>query len=211
MAERYKLWAAPRTMMGKVKVKKLKAQGFLPAIMYGRGIEPTPLQVRAEEFQQLLKTGGYNVVLDLEVEGMEGPQTVILKKVARSALTGGILNLDFHKISTTDRIHARVPLHLIGTPRGVSTGGGMLLQPVSDLEIICLATELPAAIEADITGLGLDESLHVRDLKLPEGIETTAPAGEVLAIVHPPKGAVEEAAEGEQTTEPELAAKPKEA
>lgn len=204
--ERYRLDAAPRTMMGKQRVKRLKAAGYYPAIMYGRGIEPTPLQVSQDAFNQMLKAVGSNVLVDLHVEGTEGPQTVMVKKMMRSSLTMQLLNIDFHRVSVTDIISNRVPLELLGEPHGV-TEGGSLLQTMNEIEIRGVAASLPSSLQADISHLGMDESLHVRDIQVPEGIEILSPADEVVAIVHPPRAAVEEPVEAEEITEPELAIK----
>jgi len=209
--ERFKLDAAPRALLRKQKVKRLRREGWLPAVMYGRGIEPTPLQVRKDAFVQVMKDAahGHNPLLDLSIEGSPAPATVMVKKIQRDAVTLALLNIDFHRISITDRVTNRVPVELVGEPRGLAQGG-VLLQPVAELEIVGVAGDLPGAIQADVSGLGVDESLHVRDLKLPEGIEVHAPADEVVAIVHPPRVAEEVPVEPEKITEPELAVKPKE-
>jgi large subunit ribosomal protein L25 len=198
--ESNKLQAAPRNMLGKQKVKKLKAQGYLPAVIYGRGIEPTPLQVSTEAVQALLKSAGYNALVELAIDGGSAPVTAIIKKIQRSPITQEILNVDFHQVAMTDRVHARVTLEFVGTPTGVSVGGGTLLKPASDLEIIAPAGSIPTSITADVSNLGLDQALHVRDLPLPEGVEAAVSGDEVVAIVHPPHGAAA-AAEAEEGAE----------
>lgn len=200
--ERYRLTAWPRNQLGKQKVKKLRAQGFLPAVIYGKGIDPTPLQVRTDDFQQMLKSVGAHVLVDLNIEG-SGPVTTVVKKIQRSSLSLELLNIDFHKVAVTDVITDRVPLELVGEPRGVAQGG-VLTQPLAELEIRGVAERMPASISVDVSHLGLGEALHVRDLRLPEGIESTAPPEEVVAAVHPPKGAESVPVEPEAITQPDL-------
>jgi len=204
--ERYRLDAAPRTLLGKQKVKRLRAAGYYPAVIYGRGIEPTPLQVSQDGFNAMLKAVGANTLVDLYVEGTDGPQTVMVKKLMRDSLTMQLLNIDFHRVSVTDVITNRVPIELLGEPRGVNEGG-TLMQPIIDVEIRGVAASLPPSLPVDVSHLGIDESLQVKDIPVPEGIEILADPEEVVAMVHPPRAEVEEPIEPEEITEPELAIK----
>jgi len=207
--ERYRLDAAPRTLLGKQKVKRLRAAGYYPAIMYGRGMEPTPLQVSQEAFNKMLKTVGANTLVDLYIEGTDGPQTVLVKKLMRDSLSMQLLNIDFHRVSVTDVITNRIPVELVGEPRGVSEGG-TLMQPLIDVEVRGVAASLPASLQVDVSHLGIDESLHVSEISAPEGVEIVAAPDEVVAVVHAPRAAVEEPVEPEQITEPELVVKKEE-
>ncbi|HOJ21293.1 MAG TPA: 50S ribosomal protein L25 [Armatimonadota bacterium] len=207
--ERYRLDAAPRTLLGKQKVKRLRAAGYYPAIMYGRGMEPTPLQVSQEAFNKMLKTVGANTLVDLYIEGTDGPQTVLVKKLMRDSLSMQLLNIDFHRVSVTDVITNRIPVELVGEPRGVSEGG-TLMQPLIDVEVRGVAASLPASLQVDVSHLGIDESLHVSEISVPEGVEIVAAPDEVVAVVHAPRAAVEEPVEPEQITEPELVVKKEE-
>ncbi len=197
--ERLKLSAALRTGLGKQKVKRLRTDGQLPAIMYGKGIEPTPLQVGAEAFLQVVKTSARNALVDLDIEGAAEPSTCMIKKIAKNPVSGIILNIDFYRVLVTDRVLSRVPLEFLGDPIGVAEGGS-LIKPVNDLEIRGPAGDLPSILQADISNLSVGDSFHVSDLILPEGIEVMAPAEEVLAIVHAPHGAAEETAAAEEET-----------
>lgn len=207
--DRYQLAAQPRDMLGKVKVKRIRREGWIPAVIYGKGVEPTPLQVKQDDFNAMVKAVGSNVLVDLTVAGQEAPVSAMVKKLQRDALSLALLNIDFHAVSLTDVISNRVPVELVGEPRGVAEGG-TLLQPLTEVEIQGLAVNLPASIQADISGLGLDESLHARDLVMPEGIELLTLPEEVVAVVHSPKAAAEEPVEPEEITSPDLAVQEKE-
>ncbi|MDH7569247.1 MAG: 50S ribosomal protein L25 [Armatimonadota bacterium] len=191
--QRNQLSAAPRSMLGKTRAKRLRRDGWTPAIMYGRGMEPRPLQVRTDAFLKLMKSVGPNVMVEVVVDGDPTPHTTMIKKIQRDCLTLEILNIDFHRISLTDRVTNRVPIELVGEPHGVREGG-ILLTPVSDIEIRGIVTALPPSIKVDVSGLGIDEAIHVRDLVLPEGIEALAPPDEVIAVVHAPRVAEEKPA-----------------
>lgn len=208
--ERVSLSAAARAGTGKNTVKKIRKNGLVPAILYGRARESLPLAVDRKGLVGALATGGRNVLIDLTVthDGESESNTVMIREIQRDHLRREILHVDLHQISLTEKLEARVPVILEGMPEGVASGGGILEPHLREVEIRCLPTQIPDHLTANVAHLAVGDSLHVRDLVVPEGIEVLTPPEEVLVSVVAPKEEVEEAApaaaEAEAPAEPEV-------
>lgn len=201
--ERVTLGAAGRTATGKNAVKKIRKDGFVPAILYGRAREPLPLAVGRKDLLGALATGGRNVLIDLRVthNGDEETNTVMIAEIQRDHIRREILHVDLHQISLTETLEARVPVMLAGTPEGVASGAGILEQHLREVVVRCLPTQIPDHVTVNVAGLGVGDSVHVRDLVVAEGIEVLTPPEEVLASVVAPK-AEEEAPAAEAAVAP---------
>lgn len=195
----------PRSTRGK-KLKALRREGVLPANIYGRGIDSVAVQAPKHAVQQLLRTTGRNVVIDLHVNGEGKPRPVLLRSLARNPVTGDVLHLDFQQVSLTEKMHADVPLVLVGEPPAVSVFGGILLQSLDHLVMLALPDDLPSLIEVDVSNLTeLESSIHVRDLTLPPNVEVVTDIEQVVAKVAAPRVAEKEeeaAVEGEEAAAP---------
>jgi large subunit ribosomal protein L25 len=195
----------PRSTRGK-KLKALRREGVLPANIYGRGIDSVAVQAPKHAVQQLLRTTGRNVVIDLHVNGEGKPRPVLLRSLARNPVTGDVLHLDFQQVSLTEKMHADVPLVLAGEPPAVSVFGGILLQSLDHLVMLALPDDLPSLIEVDVSNLTeLESSIHVRDLTLPPNVEVVTDIEQVVAKVAAPRVAEKEeeaAVEGEEAAAP---------
>ena len=206
--ERVSLSAAARTATGKNAVKKIRKNGLVPAILYGRARESVPLAVDRKGLLGALATGGRNVLIDLMVthDGESESNTVMIREIQRDHLRREILHVDLHQIILTEKLEARVPVMLEGMPEGVASGGGILEPHLREVEIRCLPTQIPDHLTANVAHLAVGDSLHVRDLVVPEGIEILTPPEEVLVSVVAPKEEVEEAAPAaaEAPAEPEV-------
>jgi large subunit ribosomal protein L25 len=178
----------------------------LPANIYGRGIDSLAVQAPKHAVQQLLRTTGRNVVIDLHVNGEGKPRPVLLRSLARNPVTGDVLHLDFQQVSLTEKMHADVPLVLVGEPPAVSVFGGILLQSLDHLVMLALPDDLPSLIEVDVSNLTeLESSIHVRDLTLPPNVEVVTDIEQVVAKVAAPRVAEKEeeaAVEGEEAAAP---------
>ncbi len=204
MAKQVKLSATRRTATGRSAVRKLKAEGGVPAVIYGGQTEPQPLQVTKRDISNILShASGENVLVELEIAG-EGSRTALLQEVQHSPLGGDILHVDFHAISMDEMIEADVPLEPVGTAEGVKTFGGLLEQNVRSLEIECLPSNLPDVIQVDVSHLNIGDSIHVRDIKLPEGVTTSVPADLTAFSVLAPTVEAEPTATAEAPTAPEV-------
>ena len=175
MAKQVKLKAEPRTNVGRSAVRKLRARGLIPAVIYGGKNEPQALQVAAREINNMMShASGENVLVELEIAGEGSTRTALVQEVQHSPVGGEIRHVDFHAISMDQMIQAEVPLEATGTAVGVKTFGGLLEQSLRVLAIECLPADLPDRITVDVSQLNIGDSIHVRDIQLPSGVTAKA-------------------------------------
>lgn len=186
--ERVALKAQVRDSVGKGAARSLRRSGLVPAVVYGRGLEPRAVAVEARALSAALHTqAGRNVLIDLDLSHGEGsgPTTVVIKDTQRDLFRHQLIHVDFHAISLTDTIEMRVPVVLKGAARGVSEGG-IIEHHLREVLVECLPTQIPDQIELDVADLLVGRSLHASDLKVPEGVALlTAPDEVVVTIVAP--------------------------
>jgi large subunit ribosomal protein L25 len=169
MAKQVKLKAEHRTATGRSAARKLKAQGAVPAVVYGGKEKPQPLQVSARDLNAILShASGENILVELEIGG--GNRMALVQEVQHSPLGGNVLHVDFHAVSMDEKIHADVPLESTGMANGVKNFGGLLEQSLRSLSIECLPRDLPDRITVDISALNIGDSIHVRDIPMPSGV-----------------------------------------
>jgi len=163
------LVAQARTDTGKGVARKLRVAGRIPAVLYGRGRESVPLTVDPTELQKLLHQSGagMNTLIDLSLEGAE--QVVLVKELQRDPVRGRYLHADLYVVDLTQTIEVAVPLHLVGKAPGTEFGG-ILDHPLREIEVECLPRAIPEHLEVDVSALEVGESIHVRDIALPEGV-----------------------------------------
>lgn len=173
MAKQVKLTAELRTETGRSAVRKLKARGIVPAIIYGAKDKPEALQVSKRDINTMLShAAGENILVELEIGGKN--RLALVQEVQHSPVGGDVLHVDFHAVSMDEMIQADVPVEPIGMPEGVKTFGGLLEQNLRALSIECLPRDLPDVITVDVTALNIGDAVHVRDIKLPPGVTTKA-------------------------------------
>ena len=152
MAKQVKLKAEPRSTMGRSAVRKLKARGFIPAVIYGGNDKPQPLQVSARDINAMMsQASGENILVELEIGDDGQSRTALVQEVQHSPVRREIRHVDFHAISMDQMIQAEVPLEPLGTAVGVKTFGGLLEQSLRALAIECLPVDLPDRITVDIS------------------------------------------------------------
>ncbi|MGB2990945.1 MAG: 50S ribosomal protein L25/general stress protein Ctc [Candidatus Zixiibacteriota bacterium] len=180
------LRARPREESGKEYAKKLRRNGFVPAVLYGPETKTLALEVETKSFLSLLRGGlGENVIVTLLLDDKKDSQRkVLVREVQRDPVTGAILHLDFHQISLTKKLTIQVPIHLVGIPVGVDDGG-ILQHALRDLEIECLPTAIPEKIEVDVSHLKIGDSVHVGDIKV-ENAEILSDSKSSIVSVVPP-------------------------
>ena len=185
-----------REKAGKEFSKKLRKKGFIPAILYGKDIEPLPITVKYSEFEKIYKrVKGETVVFTLDfIKEKDLKKQAILKEIQRDPVTDRFIHLDFQSIEEGRPIEVEVPLEFVGKPVGI-TKGGILEIMLHELTIECLPREIPDKIVVDISHLDLGDSLHVRDIKVPEGLKVKDHPEETVATI------VVEAASSEEATE----------
>jgi large subunit ribosomal protein L25 len=203
-----------RTVMGK-RLRGLRRQGILPAHLYGHGVDSLALQAPAATIINLLRTAGRNDIIDLRIAGEGETRPVMLRGVQRDPVNDALVHIDFFQISLTERLHADVPLNIIGEAPAVHVYGGILLQSLDRVTVEALPTEIPPHFEVDISGLTeLDMAIHVRDITIPENVQLVSDPDMVIVKVATPKLAAEEeevaapAVEGEEAAPGAEAAAP---
>jgi large subunit ribosomal protein L25 len=216
MAKQVKLTAEQRTATGRSAVRKLKAAGLVPAVIYGAKDKAETLQVSRREINAMLShAAGENILVELEIAGKN--RLALVQEVQHAPLGGAILHVDFHAVSVDEVIQADVPLEPMGVANGVKNMGGLLEQNLRSLAIECLPRDLPDLITVDVSALNIGDAIHVRELQLPAGVTTRIQpdltAFSVLAptVEEEPVAATAEAAAGpevirEKKEEPEAAA-----
>ena len=198
------LTARIRKSKGKGAAKKLRKMAQVPAVFYGPKTESVMLAVDYPELERLLKRGSSdNVILDLQVQSDQGSETrkAMLKDVLIDPVKDIYLHADFYEISMDKEIEVDVPIRLVNSPVGV-TEGGILQHIRRKLNISCLPGKMIDALELDVSGLAIGDSLHVEDIEMPEGIVSLEEGHLTVATVAAPSIAEEEE---EEVIEEELA------
>jgi large subunit ribosomal protein L25 len=207
MANQVKLSARPRQEAGRNAVRKMRFRGAIPAVIYGANEAATNLELERKDIENLLSRAvSENILVDLEIR--DGGKTInrvsLIQEVQHHPVRGEIIHVDFHAVSMTEEIDAEVVLEPAGEPIGVKTYGGLLQQSMRSLPIRCLPQNLPEMIIVDVSGLNVDESLHVRDLKLPPGVTAVPDEDLTVFLVSEPTVAEEPTAAIEEASAPEV-------
>ena len=171
MAKQVKLKAEPRNATGRAASRKLKARGIVPAVIYGGKHKSQALQVLERDINAMLShASGENILVELEIAGEKAGRTALLQEVQHSPVRGDVVHVDFHAISMDEKIEASVPLEAFGMATGVKNFGGLLEQNLRTLTIECLPRDLPDKITVDVSALNIGDAIHVRDVKMPQGV-----------------------------------------
>lgn len=200
--ENIKLEAIPRHRGNKGSKKRMRSKGLLPAVVYGRGLEPRTIILDSTDLKRALGTAaGTNVLLDLEIKGDDGTsvETVMVKELQVHPLKWDFyLHADLIRISLEDKLEVEVPLSLIGEPAGIQDGGVLQIQ-MREVLVSCLPTDIPEFIEITVDGMEIGDVLTVSDLPTSAGVEILADPAETIASVIVPQ--VEEEEEEEEELE----------
>jgi large subunit ribosomal protein L25 len=189
--------AFPRTESGRIGVRKLRATGRVPAVIYGRKTAPRNIEVDAKELKQLIHgTASENIVVDLSIENdTNKSRLAVVQEVQHNPISGIVLHVDFHEVDETEPVEIMVPLETIGEAIGVKTGGGMLEHVMFKVKVKALPRDLPEMIVIDVSELGAGQAIHLGEIKAPKGVEILGdPSQPVLSIAEPKKAEVVEAA-----------------
>jgi len=171
MADAYKIEVHKRDEMGSRNVKGLRKEGKIPGVFYSSDSKSSiPFYMLDSDLILAFRSGAH--LYQVSVGGKL--RNVIFKEVQYHPVTDDIIHIDIYGVSLKEKIDIKVPLHLIGEPKGVAVDGGHLTQSLNDIDIKCLPTEIPEFIEVDVTEIGINESLYVKDVVAPENVEITA-------------------------------------
>jgi len=193
-----KLKADARPDTGKGAARKIRAGGRVPAVVYGHGVETLHVSIDAKELFHLLHTdAGMNVLVDMRVNSDHF--LAMPREVQRDHIRGQFIHVDFLRIKRDEKIGVEVPVHLVGESHGVKEGG-VIEHHLWDLHLECFPQDVPTSIDADISSLGINESLKVSDLHLPDSVTLLTSPDEVIVSVVPPQvlRVEEEVAEAEE-------------
>jgi large subunit ribosomal protein L25 len=206
MAATANLKAFRREAGGKGDARKLRQQGRVPAVIYGRGEKTRPVALDAHELERLFsRISVENTIIELEVEGERKPVRALVREVQSNPVRSEYLHIDFLQVHAGEKLYVQVPIQVVGTPAGVRAGG-VLQVVLHELEIRTTPEQIPDVIELDVSSLEVGDSLHIRELELPDGISVEADGDLTVVSVLPPTVAVTEA----EPTEVELPAGPEE-
>jgi large subunit ribosomal protein L25 len=197
--EQIQLKASLREETGKQAVKKLRNLGRIPATVYHRGEKPLSVVLAEKEISKIIRSaGGENVLINLSVEKEKKKnRAVIIKEVQHDPVKRNILHVDFNEISLTEQITVEVEVVAVGESIGVKQEKGMLDHPLRMLKIQCLPTDIPKHIDVDVSNLKLNDSIHVKDLKVSDKIKILNDPETLLFQVKLHEEKVEEAVPGE--------------
>jgi large subunit ribosomal protein L25 len=204
-----------RTVFGKNAMRRLRAAGRVPAVLYGEKLEALSLSVDAKQMETLRSRMGSNAIFDLSLDGTDQRRAVMLKEIQRHPIQRTISHCDFIRISLDKAVTVRVPLALEGQSIGVKDFGGNLELIQREVTVECMPNAIPESIIVDVTELGVGDAVHISDLALPKGVTPLDDASTTLLHVVPPTvekevgvGEDEEAPEATAEAEPAPEEKP---
>ena len=181
------LTAKVRTTKGSSVARRSRAQGVVPAEIYGHKSENQSIEVSEKEFVKIISSAkGENIFFALNIEGAKtaGPVLAVVKEIQYDKVSNSVLHADFHQVNMKEKIRIKVPVRVLNTDtcEGVKEGGVLQLA-MRTVEVQCFPTEVPESIQVDAAHLGIGSAVHVSDLKLPEGVRAVQSAGSVVVSV----------------------------
>jgi len=199
------LKAFPRTLARRAGVKKLRARGRVPAVIYGRRTSPQNLEIGLNEIEDLIHHSvSETILVDLAVEGggAQGQRLALVQEVQHHPLSGKVLHVDFHEVAENERVTVTVPVETVGEAAGVKTGGGVLEHVLFKIKVRALPRDLPELINVDVSQLEIGQSIHLNEIPLPTGVEVIGNKNIPVISVAAPITEAQEAAALEAATTP---------
>lgn len=213
--EEIQLEVQVREDKGTRKARRVRRSSSVPAVIYGGTKKPQAVKVDRKTYGRIRRAHfGENIILHLNV--MDGGKkqedsTVIVKEEQLDPVSELVQHIDFKRISLKERLEVKVPIIAKGDPIGVKRDGGSLEHVLWELTVVCLPTQIPQKFELDVSALLIGDTIHVRDIQLPEGVTTKQdPDSIVFSVVPPMKEEVAAPAEAAAVTEPEVIKEKKE-
>jgi large subunit ribosomal protein L25 len=204
-----KVVATKRELQGTGASRRLRRAGKVPGIVYGSTAAPVAIELDHNAlFHSLRKESFHSSILDLELEG-EASAQVLLRDVQMHAFKPQVLHVDFQRVAANEKIHVKVPLHFLNAESSpaVKQNGAVVSHVFTEIDVTCLPKDLPEFISVDLAALEVGQTIHVADLKLPEGVSVAAHGNPVVVTVTVPRG-MEEAAPAAEATPAAAAAAP---
>ena len=177
--------ATRRGHQSKGERKQRIRQGYVPGSIYGKGLEPVPVEVQAKAIADVLTADtGLNTLIDLTIQGERVPHTVIVDKLDRDPITRGFQAVGFHQIKKGEKVTAQLSIQLIGTPADVATGVAVLEHTLETITVHADPSKLPTHLDVDVSHLTPGDVLHVSDLPHNPALEFTTSEETAIAAVH---------------------------
>ncbi len=197
------LQVSKRDALGSLACRKLRAEGLIPANLYGHGEDNMNLSVNAAAVTNLIKHGTKIVSLQGDVK-----DTALVREVQWDAFGIDVIHVDLTRVSKSEKVEVTLPVEIHGEAPGANAGG-LLTVGVHDLTILCPANEVPEQIEVNVSALNVGDAIHASEITLPKGAELVTPGSEVVVQVAAPSGGAGDDEEGEAGAEPEVISKGK--
>lgn len=192
--EKLQLQAKAREVQA-ATANNVRGQGSIPAVLYGHNIPNVHVTVAQGEFEKLFRKAGESTIVELKTDDGK-THNVLIQAIQKHYLTGTITHVDFYEVSMTEKLTATVPLEFVGESDAVKILGGTLLKVIDEIEVECLPGDLPHSLEVDISVLKtFDDSILVKDIKLPKGVVVTSDPEETVANTQAPRDIEAELAE----------------
>jgi large subunit ribosomal protein L25 len=210
------LSANAREAAGKGGARQLRMNGQIPAVIYGHAREAQSLTLNARDLDKMLEhIQAESTVIEVTVGGRTSK--TLIREIQRHPFKRQILHVDFQELVAGEKVTVNIPITLVGIPEGVRLGGGVLDQTMREVEIEVDPSNIPDHIEYDVTSMVIGDSVHVSDLKVPEGVEVLDDPESSVAVLAAPRAVIEETAaapaaegEGAAPAEPEVIGRGKE-
>jgi large subunit ribosomal protein L25 len=198
------LTAFQRTLGRRAGAKKLRSSGRVPAVIYGRHNPPQSLEINVKDIKNVINSAHSEIVLlDLSVEGDAKPKRLaLMQEVQHHVLSNSLLHVDLHEVAEDEKVTVMVPVEAIGEAVGVKTGGGTLEHVLFKLKVRSLPKDLPEALIVDVSALDIGKSVHIGEIKAPEGVEILGDKKVPVLSVAAPISEAQEAATLESATTP---------
>jgi large subunit ribosomal protein L25 len=204
-----KLKTRTRTGTGKSYTRKTRANGWVPAIYYGKTTDPVCIEVDEHEFAAIVRKRHLTHLIDLGLGKTQEESIAVIKDVQRHVIKDSFFyHIDFQHVALTEKVTVHCPVEIVGTSVGVKDENGVLGNPVKSLTIECLPMNIPDKITIDVTGLHVGNSIHVRDLMVPDISIKDAPEEVIAVVTHAAREVADTpAAEGEGSAAAEASPK----
>jgi large subunit ribosomal protein L25 len=178
--------------------KKLRKDGYVPAVLYGYETNNQHLKIPVQEMERIYNEAGESQLVDLSIDGKESVK-ILIKDIQTDFIKDKFLHVDFYQVKMGQEMTAEIPLTFIGESKAIKELGGFLVKNMESVEISCLPRNLPSEIEVDISQLNdFGDQIKMNDLKLPQGVELISETDDVVAIIEEPREEEEEEVTAEE-------------
>lgn len=185
MTQKHILKAQKREITGR-KVKQIRARGFIPANVYGKGIPSISLQINALDFSKSFKNSSESTLFYLQIEGEKTERPVLIRQVTIHPVSSQMVHIDLNQVNLKEKVKTAVAIKLIGEAPAEKDGLGVLVQQLDDIEVEGLPTDIPEFVEVSVSNLiELDQAILASDLKVSKEVEVLTEKDQIVAKIAP--------------------------